>query len=69
MGDVDGEGAVESGRGEEGERERKVEDEGRGRGRERRVRKGREGEREGGESKREIRGGRWKPNAPSAVCA
>ena len=69
MGDVDGEGAVESGRGEEGERERKVEGEGRGRGRERRVREGRAGEPEDGGSKREIRGGRWKPNAPLAVCA
>ena len=66
MGDVDGEGAMESGRGEEGERERKVEGKGRGRGRDRRVT---EGEREGGGSKRDIRGGRWKPNAPSAVCA
>ena len=43
MGDFDGEGAVESGRGEEGERERKVEGEGRGRGRERGVREGERG--------------------------
>ena len=54
MGDVDGEGAVESGRGEEAERKRKLEGEGGGRGRERRVREGREREWEGGGSKREI---------------
>ena len=46
MGDVDGEGAVESGRGEEAERKRKLEGEGGGRGRERRVREGRERENE-----------------------
>ena len=51
MGDVDGEGAVESGRGEEAERKRKLEGEGGGRGRERRVREGRENERVG-----EVRG-------------
>ena len=46
MGDVDGEGAVESGRGEEAERKRKLEGEGGGKGRERRVREGRERENE-----------------------